>query len=138
MGTLGEFGKALDVWDGDTDPSVEEFKIILGKFYWRGEENSWGGDIPFEGPPPYAKIVDVTGRDMTQIDGVDAALGLQRSSEESYDEIVKRVLARDHRRDKESQLNTKIQGEIRKEVQEALKNAKTTEKQDENDRRTRN
>ena len=87
--TLGDFCKAGGFWHSDGDPTLEDFRILIKT----GGNKDSKGEIPFEGPPPYAKIVDVTGRDITQLDGVDAALGLHRSNEESYEEIVKKVLA---------------------------------------------
>mmetsp|Transcript_21509 Transcript_21509/g.24037 ORF Transcript_21509/g.24037 Transcript_21509/m.24037 type:complete len:146 (+) Transcript_21509:18-455(+) len=81
----------------------------------------------FDSPPSYAAVVDVTGRDVTAIDGVDAVLGLQRSGEESYDEIVKKVVARDHKRDAETPYSIELFPEINAEVAEALANAKSEE-----------
>lgn len=119
-------GKFLDgfgenPWAGGSDPSLEEFMIVARK---PGQL----GDVPFEGPPPYANVVDVTGRDASAIDGVDAALGLQRSGKESYDEIAKKVVAMDRKRNEEMPYNcVDIFSEINKEFGESLKNAKTDE-----------
>lgn len=119
-------GKFLDgfgenPWAGGSDPSLEEFMVVARK---PGQL----GDVPFEGPPPYANVVDVTGRDASAIDGVDAALGLQRSGKESYDEIAKKVVAMDHKRNEEMPYNcVDIFAEINKEFGESLKNAKTDE-----------
>merc|ERR1712110_39143 len=100
---FGDFMR--DIWqckcEGD-EPSMEEFEDGAGKYLI----------TPFEGPPSYAKVVDVTGRDVTAIDGVDAALGLQRSGDESYNEIVTKVLARDHKRDEETPYCMEIFPEI--------------------------
>mmetsp|Transcript_40811 Transcript_40811/g.47056 ORF Transcript_40811/g.47056 Transcript_40811/m.47056 type:complete len:139 (+) Transcript_40811:234-650(+) len=85
------------------------------------------GAMSFEDPPPHAKVVDVTSRGVAHIDGVDAALGLCRSGEESYDKIVKKVVAMDHKRDEENPYSTILVPEIEKEIKEALANAKTDE-----------
>jgi len=88
----------LQGWDsdGDRDLSVEEYKTF--------SKNTPGqcGSFLCVDPPSYAKVVDVTGRDVTALDGVDTALGLQRDPNLSYEEIVERVLAIDHKRDAES------------------------------------
>ena len=108
-------------WESDADePSMEEFKKFMG-------QSGRLGAVRFEDPPSYAKVVDVTGRDVTAIDGVDAALGLCRSDEESYDDIVKKVVAMDHKRDEETPYSIEAFPEIEKEVKAALAEAKTEE-----------
>mmetsp|Transcript_53459 Transcript_53459/g.59704 ORF Transcript_53459/g.59704 Transcript_53459/m.59704 type:complete len:283 (+) Transcript_53459:337-1185(+) len=108
-------------YDGDGDDlSMDEFKSFM---YNGGKLNM----TLFDSPPSYAAVVDVTGRDVTAIDGVDAVLGLQRSGEESYDEIVKKVVARDHKRDAETPYSIELFPEINAEVAEALANAKSEE-----------
>lgn len=79
--------------DGEGDISVEEFK----KF----SKNTPGqlGYLVCDDPPSHAKVVDVTGRDVTALDGVDKALGLGRDPNLSYEEIIEKVLAVDHKRD---------------------------------------
>lgn len=119
---LYSFGE--NPWAGSSDPSLEEFMTVAKK---PGQL----GDLAFEGPPPYATVVDVTGRDVSAIDGIDAALGLERSGDdETYDDIVKKVVAVDRKRNDEMPYNVDIVGilaEVDKEVEEALKNAKTEE-----------
>ena len=108
-------------YDGDNDDlSMDEFKSFMSN-------GSTLNMTVFDGPPSYAVVVDVTGRDVTAIDGVDAVLGLQRSGEESYDEIVKKVVARDHKRDAETPYSIALFPEIEAEVVEALMNAKSEE-----------
>jgi len=112
----------LQGWDsdGDRDLSVEEYKTF--------SKNTPGqcGSFLCVGPPSYAKVVDVTGRDITALDGVDKALGLQRDPNLSYEEIVERVLAIDHKRDAEmSEIFTE---EKLKEFSEKMKNTGENEK----------
>jgi len=122
---LGDQMKAMG-WDGEGDckdsdtPTLDEY--INNFMSKRNILNP-----VFDDPPSYAVVVDVTERDVTAIDGIDAALGLQRSDGESYDEIVKKVVARDHRRDEETPYSMELFPEIKKEVEEALANAKTEE-----------
>lgn len=110
-------------WDGSEGEELpmEEFKKIAIQ---PGEVGNMG---PFEDPPPYAKIVDVTERDATTMDKIDETLGLHRSGEESYEEIVKKVRERDFKRDEEMPYRWDLWPEIEKEVEEALAEAKTEE-----------
>jgi len=93
--TLGDMMRTWMEWEGKGEPTREVFKSFInqpGKI----------GAMSFEEPPPHAKVVDVTSRGVAHIDGVDAALGLCRSGEESYDEIVQKVVAVNHKRDEEN------------------------------------
>mmetsp|Transcript_53460 Transcript_53460/g.59705 ORF Transcript_53460/g.59705 Transcript_53460/m.59705 type:complete len:330 (+) Transcript_53460:36-1025(+) len=116
-------------WDGKGDePSMNEY--IHNFMSTRNILNP-----VFEDPPPDAVVVDITERDVTVIDGVDDALGLQRSGEESYDEIVKKVVERDHQRDRETPYSMELIPGIKKEVEEAMANATTEEEKNQIKRR---
>jgi len=81
--------------DGDEDISLEVFKITFKKVMPIMFQ-------PFDDPPSYAKVVDVTYRDVTAIDATDKAFGLDRNDELSYEEIVEKVLAIDRKRNEET------------------------------------
>merc|ERR1711957_874087 len=108
----------MQEWEGKCEQTMEVYKSFNSR------PGSFFGGV-FEDVPSHAKIVDVTNRDVTHIDGVDAALGLFRSGEESYDEIVKQVVAMDNKRDEENPYSATLIPEIEKEVKEALANANT-------------
>jgi len=117
--TIGDFMRRFE-WEGKGEPTMEDYKS------WTTKYRMPGPMFPtFEDPPPHAEVVDVTGRDVTHIDRVDAALGLCRSGKESYDDIVKKVVAMDHKRDEENPYFFELFSEIEKEVEEALANATT-------------
>jgi len=81
--------------DSNEDISLEVFKLTFTKvmpFMFQ----------PFDDPPSYVKVVDVTYRDVTAIDATDKAFGLDRNDELSYEEIVEKVLAIDHKRNEET------------------------------------
>jgi len=128
--TLGDMLRlGDDPWDGEGEPTMEEYIEHSGK-------PGHIGDMATDDPPSYAKIVDVTGRDVTAIDGVDAALGLQRSCKESYDEIVKKVVARDHKRDEETPYCWDLIIGIYEDTKKALANATTDEEKKQIKRRS--
>jgi len=116
--TVGDFMR-MGEWEGKGEPTMEVYKSFMNR------PGALGIFSVFEDLPSHAKIVDVTNRDVTHIDGVDAALGLFRSGEESYDEIVKQVVAMDHKRDEENPYCMTLFPEIEKEVKEALASANT-------------
>jgi len=107
-------------WKHDRDPTKEEFKKL-----WN--EPGKLGNIHFDPPPSYAKVVDVSSRDKAAMDAIDAALGLHRASvcTEPYDTIVTKVRAIDTQRDKDTPYCVAIFPELKKEVEEALALAKT-------------
>ena len=109
-------------WKHDRDPTKEEFKKL-----WN--EPGKMGNIHFDPPPSYAKVVDVSSRDKAAMDAIDAALGLHRASvcTESYDTIVTKVRAIDTQRDEDTPYCEAIWPELEKEVAEALASAKTEE-----------
>ena len=114
-------GFGLD-WTEDRDPTLDEFKPLMGA---KGKT----GNIHFDPPPSYAKVVDVSSRDETSMDVIDAALGLHRASvcTESYDTIVTKVRAIDTHRDEDTPYCWAIFPELEKEITEALASAKTEE-----------
>lgn len=106
---------------GDEKVPMDAFKEIVLR---PGEL----GDVKgFEDPPPCAKIVDVTKRDVSTMDKIDETLGLQRTGDDSYEEIVKKVRERDFRRDEETPYRFDVWPEIEKDVMEALAEAETEE-----------
>ena len=76
----------------------------------------------FDPAPSYATVVDVSTRDVAQLDRIDAALGLVRTAEAgTYEEIVAKVLAVDHKRDEETPYCAEELQAIGKEVEEKMK-----------------
>jgi hypothetical protein len=69
---------------------------------WRKDKKSNDDKAPFDPPPSYAIIVDVSTRDVLHLDNVDNALGLQRNTNLLYEDIVMDVLAIDHKRDEDN------------------------------------
>jgi len=96
VGLLLGFGE--EPWAGGDSPTLEEFLVVA-------KQPGQLGDDPFEMPPSYAKVIDVTARDVTVIDGLDAALGLQRQNDLTYEEIKDKVLAVDAKRNEEMPYN---------------------------------
>jgi len=121
--SLSDFSKSIGLeWTEDRDPTLEEFKPLMGA---PGKL----GNLDFDPPPSYAKVVDVSRRDETSLDDIDAALGLHRSSvcTETYDTIVTKVRAIDSKRDEDTPYSVEVFAEIKKEMEEALALAKTEE-----------
>jgi len=119
--SLSDYVKAWSLdWTHDRDPTKEEYKVLMGAPGKMGNMN-------FDPPPSYAKVVDVSSRDETSMDVIDAALGLHRASvcTESYDTIVTKVCAIDTQRNEDTPYSTAVFAEIEKELQEALALAKT-------------
>ena len=83
--TLEDYAKTKG-WEGSEGEELpmNEFKKI-----WC-QPGELGSQV-FEDAPPYAKVVDVTARDVSTMDKIDDVLKLQRSGEELYEEIVKKV-----------------------------------------------
>jgi len=109
-GLLLGFGE--EPWAGPESPTLEEFLEVA-------KRPGQLGDDPFELPPSYAKVVDVTARDVSTIDGVDAALGLQRPNDLTYEEIKDKVLAVDVKRNEEMPYNCMhIIAEVNKKYEE--------------------
>jgi hypothetical protein len=96
-------------WEGKGDITLQEFKTFTNT---PGKFGSW----ICEDPPSYVKVIDVTNRDVTAIDGVDVAIGLQRSREDSYEQILQKVLAIDHKRIE----NADFSDEDLKELEQSL------------------
>lgn len=97
--TLEDVMKAKS-WDGDGELTLSVYKDVM--------KNNSIMCAPFQGPPPNAKIVDVSGRDISHLDGVDKALGLTRTTDQTYQEILEKVLPIDKQRDAEFMANTNM------------------------------
>ena len=80
-------------WEGEGEISPEEYKKLVIEFEAKGES------LTFDGPPSYAIIIDVSSRDVLQLDRVDEALGPQRDSNLLYEDVVGKILAIDHKID---------------------------------------
>ena len=65
-------------WEGEGEISPEEYKKLVIEFEAKGKS------LTFDGPPSYAITIEVSGRDILQLDRVDEALGLQRDSNLLY------------------------------------------------------
>jgi len=121
--SLSDYAKAWGLdWTEDRDPTLEEFKHLMGASEKKGNCN-------FDPPPSYAKVVDVSSRDEAATDAIDAALGLHRASvcTETYDTIVTKVRAIDTKRDEDTPYSVEVFAEFEKEMEEALALAKTEE-----------
>jgi len=103
--TMEDAMKAYGVWDGEGVFSVDKFKAGTSALC---------PDI--DGPPSYAKVLDVTVRDETSLESVDKVFGLDRDWNVSYDEIVKELTAVDVKRDNDTPYDLKEMGKIDKEV----------------------
>ncbi|KAL7525393.1 hypothetical protein ACHAWF_001338, partial [Thalassiosira exigua] len=67
-----------------------------------------------------AKKVDVSGRDITHCDNLDAALGLARSADWIYEDILKKVKPLDEQRDRDmvaNEITTKVFPEVMAEIE---------------------
>jgi len=99
--------------DGNRDVSLEEFKILFKKY------NPFVFQ-PFDDPPLYAKVVDVTLRDVTVLNAIDTVIGLDRNPELSYKEIVHDVFTIDHERDRDTPYSLKEWDEIVEEINDKI------------------
>jgi len=99
-------------WEGEGEPSIEEFKVFMKQ---KEEKDDL---IKFDGPPSYASVVDVTVRDVTSIDATDQAFGLNRSPDLLYECIVKEVVAMDLKRDEDTPYSGEEWKEIVKELED--------------------
>lgn len=98
-------------WEGLGEISLEEYKKMIIELEAKGAVPS------FDGPPSYAIIIDVSSRDVLQLDRVDEALGLQRDSNLLYEDIVGKVLSIDHKRDEETPYDADWYTELSKEIE---------------------
>jgi len=115
-------------WEGEGEITLQEFKTFTNT---PGKFGSW----ICEDPPSYVKVIDVTNRDVTTIDGVDAAIGLQRSGEDSYEQILQKVLAIDHKRDENADFSEEDLKELEQFLNENINKSTETGK-DKVDRET--
>jgi hypothetical protein len=111
-------------WEGEGNESESEC-YLEGFMKWMKDKISKDDRPPFDPPPSYAIIIDVSSRDVLHLDNVDEALGLQRDSKLLYEDIVKVVLAIDHKRDEENPYD--MIG--RKELANQIKNKTEEERQ---------
>ena len=89
-------------WDGDGKITIPEYKEFVKK------TNSILC-MPFHDAPANAKIVDVSGRDVSHLDGIDETLGLTRSHTDlTYEEIRDKVIPIDKQRDIEFASNNNL------------------------------
>jgi hypothetical protein len=82
-------------WKGEGEITIGEFKQFMstsGQF----------GDFFCEDPSPSYSYIDVTGRNVSTIDGVNAVIGLKWSGEDSYGQILDKI---DENRVNEKELN---------------------------------
>ena len=91
-------------WDGEGPFTVDEYKIFIKKKYPKYAGNDAMKDIP-EG---YGAIIDVSSRDMTCIDRIENALGLDAKDRNveyqkfaSYDELRDKIQEFNQARDEE-------------------------------------
>ena len=98
--TIGDVMR-LHGWEGEGEISCAEYIECKKKI----DPIAGNDDIFQDLPQGYGKMVDVSGRDMTHLDGVDEALGIvgKRNKNKSltFDEIREKVQALDVQRDKE-------------------------------------
>merc|ERR1711865_1362396 len=99
--------------DSNGAVSLEEFNILFKKY------NPFVFQ-PFDDPPLYAKIVDVTLRDITVLNTIDAVIGLDRNPELSYKEIVDDVFTIDHERDRKTPYSLKEWYEIVEDINDKI------------------
>mmetsp|Transcript_26505 Transcript_26505/g.30282 ORF Transcript_26505/g.30282 Transcript_26505/m.30282 type:complete len:364 (-) Transcript_26505:12-1103(-) len=87
-------------WEGEGDPTCAEWIRFTKNTMPEWASNSAYVEIPIG----FGKTVDVSGRDMTTLDGVDEALGLvgkRNNTTLTFDEIRDKVKAFDQKRDEE-------------------------------------
>ena len=94
-------------WDGEGDATCAEYMAFVTKTYPSFFPSNGNGAYE-ESPSGYGKTVDVSGRDITHLDGVDEALGLvgQRNNKTlSFVEIRDKVKVLDQKRDEDMTAN---------------------------------
>ncbi|KAL7545755.1 hypothetical protein ACHAWF_009109 [Thalassiosira exigua] len=84
-------------WGAEFEGEMTKEKYV--ELYLAEEEKKEGPTFTAE---PDATKVDVSSRGVAHLDGVDAAIGLARDGNMSYDEICAKVLPLDKKRDEES------------------------------------
>jgi hypothetical protein len=94
--TLGDFMRTQG-WEGDGDMTLSEYMAYTKK-------KSPGIETCQDIPDGYGKTVDVSGRDMSHLDGVDDALGLVGKRNDktlTFEEIRDKVKVIDQKRDED-------------------------------------
>jgi hypothetical protein len=97
--TLGDFMRTQG-WEGDGDITLSEYIAFMTEKHPKEVTNDTFQEIP----DGYGKTVDVSGRDMSHLDGIDDALGLvgKRSDKTlTFEEIRDKVKVVDQKRDKD-------------------------------------
>jgi hypothetical protein len=105
--TLGDFMRTQG-WEGDGDITLPEYMAFIKET----DPRSAGNDTFQEIPDGYGKTVDVSGRDMSHLDGVDDALGLvgKRNDQTlTFEEIRDKVKVVDQKRDEDMAANGGIE-----------------------------
>ncbi|OEU08599.1 hypothetical protein FRACYDRAFT_249491 [Fragilariopsis cylindrus CCMP1102] len=105
--TLGDFMRTQG-WEGDGDITLPEYMAFIKET----DPKSAGNDTFQEIPDGYGKTVDVSGRDMSHLDGVDDALGLvgKRNDQTlTFEEIRDKVKVVDQKRDEDMAANGGIE-----------------------------
>jgi hypothetical protein len=109
--TLGDHMRTKG-WEGEGDITLPEYMAFMKEKY----PQYVGNDTFQEIPDGYGKTVDVSGRDMSHLDGVDGALGLVGKRNDktlTFEEIRDKVKAFEQRRD-EKMASTGSQDELLK------------------------
>jgi hypothetical protein len=100
-------------WKGEGEITVCEFKQFMstsGQF----------GDSFCEDPPPsYSEAIDVTGPNVSAIDGVDVVIGQKWSGEDSYGQILDKI--------DENRLSEEVNEGISKDTKESTKDREDDE-----------
>jgi hypothetical protein len=103
-------------WEGEGDITLPEYMAFQKEKYPRFS----GNDTFQEVPDGFGKTVDVSGRDMSHLDGVDDALGLVGKRNDktlTFEEIRDKVKVVDQKRDEEM-ASTGAQDELMKMIAE--------------------
>lgn len=115
--TIEDFAKGMLGWEGEGEVTLSVWRNDI---YPKLMKTTGFDD--FDPAPSYATVVDVSTRDVAQLDRIDAALGLVRTAEAgTYEEIVEKVLAIDHKRDEENPYCGEEWQAIAKEAEEKMK-----------------
>ncbi|KAL7530501.1 hypothetical protein ACHAWF_003402, partial [Thalassiosira exigua] len=115
-------------WEFEGEMTADKFVECSKKFpsYFKGSEMSFQTRSD-------ATKVDVSGRDITHCDNLDAALGLVRSVDWSYENIVNKVKPLDEQRDRDmvaNEIGRKVLPELMAEI-ESEQNPDAAKKEDE-------
>ena len=98
--TLGDGMRITQGWEGDGDMTLPEYMAFIKET----DPKSAGNDTCQDLPDGYGKTVDISGRDMSHLDGVDDALGLVGKRNDktlTFEEIRDKVKVIDQKRDED-------------------------------------